>query len=307
MINLIGLVSADLILAQVRTRPDFGEEHMVDDMIMRPGAAANLVFPLARLGVKPRLISVLGRDRFGEDIYREITPLVDNDIYRSERDTCLSVSVVRNDGARYFVTYAGSALEFTEDIVRRSSGFERARATMFYGYFLLPAFGAESVVSCLQRAKAAGQITFFDANSATDGWSERSRNDIFSFLPYIDYFMPNEEEVLHLTGRNTVEDAVSLLVDKGANTVVVKRGAGGASAFTATSAVHHPGFKVAAYDTTGAGDSFDAGFMFSLLQDGEIGRALAFGNALASIVVSRRENRYPSMDEVLERLKTAVG
>ncbi|HZG76631.1 MAG TPA: carbohydrate kinase family protein, partial [Paenibacillus sp.] len=260
MINLVGILTADLILAQVKERPDFGEEHMVDHMIMRPGALANTMFPLAKLGVKLNVFSQLGTDEFGEKIHEELAPLIENALLRTETPTVLSVSVVKDDGARYFVTYSGNAYEFTKEVVDELPAYGEAKAMLLYGYFLAPKFGPEGAIACLRQAKADGQLTFFDANSAIDGWSEKSREEIYSFLPYIDYFMPNDEELLKLTGLASEEDAVAELFRRGAAVVVVKQGARGATAFTRDGRVSHPGFPVVAYDTTGAGDSFNAGF-----------------------------------------------
>src|SRR4051794_29668705 len=108
MINLIGCLTADLILAQVTDRPDFGEEHLVDNMIIRPGALANTIFPLAKLGVKQNVISSLGKDEFGEKIYQELQPLIKDGITRTDIPTALSVSVVNHVGSRFFVTYSGN-------------------------------------------------------------------------------------------------------------------------------------------------------------------------------------------------------
>jgi sugar/nucleoside kinase (ribokinase family) len=306
MINLIGCLTADLILAQVNERPDFGEEHMVDDMVIRPGALANTIFPLAQLGVKQNVISLLGKDEFGEKIYQEIQPLIIDGITRTDIPTALSVSVVNNVGSRYFVTYSGNLYNFTKEVVEKAPGFELARATLFYGYFLLPKFGVEATIDCLKRARSYGQITFFEANSAIDGWSEKSRQEIMSLLPYIDYFMPNDEEILHLTGLEDVEESINLLMAMGAKQIVVKRGDKGASLYKGHEAFHHEGFPAVAYDTTGAGDSFNAGFIYKLLQGGNYQESLEFGNALASIVVSRKENRYPTFQEIEERIHTGV-
>jgi sugar/nucleoside kinase (ribokinase family) len=303
MINLVGCLTADLILAQVKDRPDFGEEHMVDDMATRPGALANLIFPLAQLGVKQNVISTLGKDEFGEKIYQELKPLIVDGIQRTEIPTALSVSVVNTEGSRYFVTYSGNLYDFTKEVVDQAANFGQARATMFYGYFLMPKFGVEATEECLRRARSFGQITFFDANSAIDGWSEKSRQEILSLLPYIDYFMPNEEELLHLTGLNDVGQAVGALMSKGAKQLVVKRGSKGASLYKGNEEIHHDGFPAVAYDTTGAGDSFNAGFIYKLMQGGTYLESLAFGNSLASIVVTRKENRYPTIEEIEKKFK----
>lgn len=308
MINLIGALTADLILAQVNDRPDFGEEHMVQDMTIRPGALANIIFPLAKLGVKQNVISLLGKDDFGDKIYQEIHPLIVDNITRSDIPTALSVSVVNNKAERYFVTYGGNLFHFTKEVMDGVVEFEKAKATMFYGYFLIPNFGVEATVDCLKRAKSCGQLTFFDANSAIDGWSEKTRKEIFSLLPYVDYFMPNEEELLHLTRLDSVDEAVMVLLAYGAKQIVIKRGSKGASLYKGKEVFHHEGYPAVAYDTTGAGDSFNAGFIYKLLNGVEnYQEALAFANALASTVVSRKHDRYPKIHEIEEKLNTLNG
>jgi sugar/nucleoside kinase (ribokinase family) len=108
MINLIGNLNADLILAHVKERPNFSEEHMVDHMMFRPGGLANLIYPLVKLGVKPRVIATLGKDDFGEKIYQEMLPMMEDGITRTETPTAISVGVVNQTGSRYFVTFSGN-------------------------------------------------------------------------------------------------------------------------------------------------------------------------------------------------------
>ncbi|MTT32368.1 hypothetical protein GMB86_10155 [Terrilactibacillus sp. BCM23-1] len=302
MINLIGNINIDLIMAQVSHRPDFNEEHMVDEMIIRPGGLANVVYPLAKLNERPRLISAIGNDQFGDMIVKEMGPLIEDSLVRINTPSAVSVSVVDQLGSRYFVTYSGHFYGMTDDIVKRCIDFEKADACFLYGYFLMPNFGVEETQGCLMRAKENRQLIFFDANSAIDGWSEKSCNEIFSLLPYIDYFMPNDEELLHLTGASSIEEGVEILFNKGANQIVVKCGDKGATAYLKNDVIHHSGYPTKAYDTTGAGDSFNAGFMYKLVNGSDMKTALAFGNALASIVVSRKDNRYPDITEIEEVL-----
>jgi sugar/nucleoside kinase (ribokinase family) len=55
---------------------------------------------------------------------------------------------------------------------------------------------------------------------------------------------------------------------------------------------------VRAFDTTGAGDAFNAGVLYGLSRDWEPRRILSFANAVAAITLSRREDRYPTLGEV---------
>lgn len=302
MINLIGNLNVDLILAQVEQRPEFGEEHLVDNMHLRPGALANVIYPLAKLGEKPRVIATLGKDEFGDLIFKEMEPLMENRVIRTETPTAVSVAVVNEEGSRYFVTYSGNFYDFTSDIIDRAEDLEQADATLFYGYFLLPSMGVKGAKKALRRAKAANQLTFFDANSAIDGWSEKSKNEIIELLPEIDFFMPNDEELCHLTGLSSIENSIDLLKARGAKTIIVKQGSNGATAYTDNIIVHHPGFPATAFDTTGAGDGFNAGFMYAILKGYTIEKCLEFGNALASTVVARKEDRYPTLKEIEDKI-----
>jgi sugar/nucleoside kinase (ribokinase family) len=182
----------------------------------------------------------------------------------------------------------------------------QAKASFFYGYFLLPNFGFEGTLASLRQAKEWGQVTFFDANSDTEGWGETQRQEIYGLLPHIDYFMPNDEEALQLTETSCVEEAAAVLLDKGARCVVITQGSGGATAFTARERIHQPGFPTKAFDTTGAGDSFNAGFLYARLQGYSLQKSIIFANALASIVVSRKENRYPGLQEIESQIMNLV-
>lgn len=306
MVNLIGNLNMDLIMAHVKHRPNFGEEHIVNHMLVRPGGLANMIYPLFKLGIKPRVVTGLGSDEFGDAIYQEIRPMIQDGIFRTSSRTALSLGVVHQSGNRYFVTYQGHLADFTWDMLQSVKELNQAKASFFYGYFLLPNFGFEGTLASLRQAKEWGQATFFDANSDTEGWGEKQRQEIYGLLPHIDYFMPNDEEALQLTETSSVEEAAAVLLDKGAACVVITQGAGGATAFTVKEQIHHPGFPAKAFDTTGAGDSFNAGFVYARLQGYSLGKSLAFANALASIVVSRKENRYPSLQEIESQMMNMV-
>ncbi|MDS0473624.1 PfkB family carbohydrate kinase [Natrinema sp. 1APR25-10V2] len=69
--------------------------------------------------------------------------------------------------------------------------------------------------------------------------------------------------------------------------VVVTCGADGAEAYAPDGDAVHPGFDVEPVDTAGAGDAFAAGFLATWLEDGDIDRALAYGNACGAVTASR--------------------
>jgi sugar/nucleoside kinase (ribokinase family) len=102
----------------------------------------------------------------------------------------------------------------------------------------------------------------------------------------VDFFVPNEVEALHFTGASTVEEATAELSHY-AGTVVVKLGQEGSMARSGEQVWKAPGFEVEVVDTTGAGDAFNAGFMYAHIVEGRpIPDALRFANACGAIAVT---------------------
>ena len=102
-------------------------------------------------------------------------------------------------------------------------------------------------------------------------------------LPYVDYFMPNEAELLALTDTVKLADALDAL-DACSNTIVVKRGENGALAYNKGTYTKAPPYLHTQFvDAIGAGDSFNAGFISSFLQGKSLHDCLLFGNLTGAI------------------------
>jgi sugar/nucleoside kinase (ribokinase family) len=99
-----------------------------------------------------------------------------------------------------------------------------------------------------------------------------------SLLPYVDYFLPNEVEALHLTNADSVEEAADELSQL-SKTIVVKRGKDGAIARSGSQVWLAPAFRIDSVETTGAGDCFNAGLLYALFEKGQtLPEALLFAN-----------------------------
>jgi ribokinase len=84
-------------------------------------------------------------------------------------------------------------------------------------------------------------------------------------LEHTDVLLPNATELLALTGRPDLADAARSVVGLGC-AVALKDGAGGAILWADTDTMTEPAPPVEAVDTTGAGDSFDAGFISAMVE-----------------------------------------
>jgi ribokinase len=153
----------------------------------------------------------------------------------------------------------------------------RTRHLHVSSLFLQPAL-AGGLGDILARARDRGVTTSLDTNWDPSGeWA-----GVVELLARTDVFLPNTAELLAVTGRSTVEDAAALLTD-GGTTVVLKDGARGGRAWWPGGECTAPARPVTVVDTTGAGDSFNAGFLAGRAAGLDVREALSWAVAAGSL------------------------
>jgi ribokinase len=157
-----------------------------------------------------------------------------------------------------------------------------------------------------RKLRERGQFVVFDPSWDPGGWSTATRGDTLALLQHVDLFMPNEEELCHLTGTACWQDGVAAL-GSGVGQVIVKRGAEGAVSVNGNTVVEVPGMPIEAVNTIGAGDVFDIGFLHARRQGWDTTRCLEFACAAAAYVVSQSGPRtYPDEATVWAFATTAM-
>ena len=299
--SVIGNVNIDLVVWPAAELPPPGAEVQVETIGMRAaGSAGNSALALAHLGQVPNLAGCVGGDHFGRFILEELASAgIDEGVtVLPEESTGITIAFQAPARDRSFLTLLGSLKAFGASMVS-----EEALATdfvLFCGYFTLPALRGEPTRELLKRVRAAGGRTFFDSDWDPGGWSQESRKEIAEILPFVDVFLPSEDEAGGLTGLEDPKVAARALQQVSGGWVVVKLGPDGCVAFGAGEEYRVPAPSVRVSDTTGAGDSFNGGLMYSLSAGAEWPEALKFATRLASTVVSRTsEDRYPTLEEVM--------
>jgi ribokinase len=106
-------------------------------------------------------------------------------------------------------------------------------------------------------------------------------------LPKVDVVFPNETELTMLTEGRSIDDSLDYLLDHGANAVVAKRGRRGCILGVGNKRVKLPAFQVNVKDSTGAGDSFNAGVVLGRLVGLSWEASAALGNALGGLAASQ--------------------
>jgi sugar/nucleoside kinase (ribokinase family) len=158
------------------------------------------------------------------------------------------------------------------------------------------------LASLFDKAHRTGATTSIDPN-----WDPYERWDagLLDLLWLTDCFLPNSAEARAITGIDDIDVATESLSERG-TTLAVKFGQGGGLAKSGDELVHVEAVPVDVVDTTGAGDSFDAGFLAGRLQGWPIKRCLQLAVACGSLSTRAAGGitAQPTMDEAVEAIQS---
>jgi sugar/nucleoside kinase (ribokinase family) len=260
-----GDANADLLIDGI-AKLEFDKEKLATDMnLVLGGSSSIFAFNLARLGAKVGFVGVVGDDFFGTFVTERLRWAgVDVRALRRLRRTKTGLTIWCNQGGqRAGITYNGTiAMVQARDVDRE---LRSARHLHVGAYFLLEKLHP-GAAALFRRAKKLGLTTSLDCNyDPAETWDSGIRE----VLKFTDIFFPNEIEALRLTNARNIERAATELA-KLARITIVKLGARGALVCTEGRQFHVPAVRARIVDTTGAGDSFDAGFLACYFKGGSI-------------------------------------
>jgi ribokinase len=274
---VVGDVNADLVLRGGDLVPAFGQrEQLVDHAQLVLGGSGGIVAAgAARLGLRVAIAGCVGDDALGRAMLAALDGVDVSAVRMGAEPTGVSVGLAR-PGDRAVLTALGALAEFRAEHVPDAL-LASARWVHVTSPFLQPGLDVAAVA-----ARAAG------TTSLDPGWDPHERWELA--WEGFDVLLPNAQEAQRLSGEDDVEAAARWLAAKGP-TVVVKRGADGALAVGGAAAraagdddvVRAAGLRVDPVDATGAGDSFDAGFLAARLAGDDLAGALALGCACGAL------------------------
>ena len=190
------------------------------------------------------------------------------------------------DGDRAMFAFSGSMKAITPEFVLNSGILDQTRHIHIASYYLLEqlqTFWKDHLSSFKQK----GYTISLDTNWALDDKWEA----VEGILSYIDVFIPNEEEALRISKQESVLDAGRWL-NRYCRSVVIKMGAKGAAVFVNNQMQHyeipkHFSLNLEIADTTGAGDNFDAGFLYGWIKKMSLEECVNLGLKCGTISLSR--------------------
>ncbi len=277
-----GALNVDKIYL-VNKIPKAEEEAYVKDVqIFAGGSASNTIVGLSRLGMKTGYIGKVGNDADGDFLLRDL---------RSEGvDT---YQVIRANGrsgnALIFVDEYGNRAILVDPGVNDTIRFDEIDSDYVSKFRLLHLtsfickLGEDSFKSQKKLVKVFDGIVSFDPGAV---YAERGLDDLKEIIKETTIFMPNAIEMEILTGLSYKEGANEIL-NMGVEVVVVKLGERGCYITDGKTELEIPALNVDVVDTTGAGDAFNAGFLYGYLKGKDLEECGKLGNYVASLCIQK--------------------
>lgn len=279
---VVGELNIDLVLWNV-PMPEYEKERLAEDMRFAMGSSSAITaHNLSIIGSRVGFIGKAGDDTFGDFMIRGLER-GGVDTSRVLRDKSLKTGatiVLANPPQKALLTYMGAMANLTIDDMDWDY-IARARH-LHLGCFFLQTGIRKDLAKLFARAKEMGLTTSLDTNwDPEDRWGD----DLLQALKYTDIFLPNDDEALRIARTAQLERAIESLQKK-VRVLAIKRGRAGATVWADGKVYTHPGFPVEVVETTGAGDSFNAGFLQRFLQGGDWSECLRRGNACGALAVT---------------------
>jgi sugar/nucleoside kinase (ribokinase family) len=316
-INLLvaGELNPDIFVIGDDLVPEFGQvEKLVSAIRLEIGSSsAIMACGAARLGLAVAFVGVVGDDAMGRYMLGELAERgIDVEHCMVDPAIPTGATIVLGKGQdRANLTAVG-----TIDRLRGSDVpdemLARARHVHLGSTGLIGAERA-GLPALLLRAKEHGATTSFDPNGDPDGrWMGTD-----AMLAIADLFLPNLEEARRISGQHDPEEAARELARRGDAArdgaspliVAVKLGPEGALAVQGGRVVRQAAARMSVLDTTGAGDSFDAGFVAAWISGWPLEEALALGVACGSLSTQAIGGTaaQPTLQEAADEMRSLLA
>jgi sugar/nucleoside kinase (ribokinase family) len=305
-ILVAGEINPDLILSG-NVAPAFGQvEQLVDSAVLTIGSSSAIfACGAARLGLKVAFVGVCGADIFGRFMLDELSRNgvdISSVIVDPAQPTGLSV-ILNHSGAngtpgdRAILTHQGT-IQALEARQVPPTLLQKARHLHIASYFLQTAL-QPGLPDLFRHARSLGLTTSLDTNWDPSGmWL-----GFDELLHLVDIFLPNENEALAISRATNLNAALQVLSQK-SQVVAMKCGSEGGLARRGNEYAHTPALPVQVLDTVGAGDSFDAGFVYGWLKGWSLEKALRLAVTCGSLSTRATggTSAQPGIEEAMKYL-----
>lgn len=295
-----GNVNVDVLMGNLVPWPKQGSEVIVDHYQLRVGGSlGNTALALDALGVEAKYFANVGNDTLGTWLYDELARH-GCCLTRSPGPAALTVGLTHPDGERTFITHEGHFRAFDVAPLRRAvQNLSPNDIFLLSGYFLVSSLRGVALELCSTVKEKGGRV-LLDTGWPSEGWTPAVRTEVTALLRHCDFFLPNREELLGLTTCVDVQSGLEKASKLSRGHTVVKLGEKGAGFLETRERVVVPAPNIKIVDTVGAGDTFNAGFIYALWKGWSLHEAIRIAVRTASTAVSSLPRRYATPGEVVE-------
>jgi sugar/nucleoside kinase (ribokinase family) len=278
----VGIAVADVFGKAIDTVPEWGRLLTFDHIEHHiGGCAVNTGVDLARLGTKVAFVGCVANDAAGDFIKKKLASEgldVSGIVTSDDSATSYTFIMIDSKGNRRYLHHVGANANLSDKDIPDHL-LERARLLHIGGSFLMPGMDGQPTANLIRRAKSLGVLTSIDTayNKEVD-----AKALIEPSLPLVDIFLPSIEEVELISERQGHQDSFSYFDKYNIPICGIKLGSQGCM-IKHNGQIHKlPCFKVNVVDTSGAGDSFMAGFIYGRLHGWDVEMCAKFANAVAA-------------------------
>lgn len=256
------------------------------------GTTANVSACIAKLGLNSAFIGCVGDDPYGRYTIEELQKVgveTGGIVVRPGSFTGIVLAVIDDTGERTFIACAKGA---SHTLLRHQDFSEidlrQIPVVHSTGVCLVEEPSRSVLLTAIERAHNSGCQVYFDPNLRLEGeiFPDELREAQWKIFSFVDIVLIGDNEVELLCPGLSLQEGVKKICDQGPQTVVVKQGYKGATIFSVEGESSQPAFEVKVNSTTGAGDSFDAGFIFARKRGAKLHDALVYACAVAGLKVT---------------------
>ncbi|MGD0242019.1 MAG: sugar kinase [Streptosporangiaceae bacterium] len=306
-ITVLGACILDVLGRPVEAiPPGQGSARLTEIKATAAGTAAGPAVDLAKLGARVRVIGALGDDLLGDIVTAamarhgvETAGLV----RKKGIQTSATILPIRPNGERPALHVPGATRLFEQADIDLEH-IRNSRALLIGAPDALAGMTGAELAEVAQKAKSHGALV------AVDVLHPGRPEDLHRLAPLLaqaDWFMPNEDQLLNLTGRASLAEAMNDILTLGTQGVAVTQGADGCLVATQQNQESLPALAIDVVDTTGCGDGFTAGMLAGLLLTATPRDAAWLGIACGSLVATGlgSDAGIESLGQVLDFLSQA--
>lgn len=290
---VVGEANPDLVL-RGDVRPRFGQtEQLLSAADLTLGGSGALVaHGLARLGVPVALCAAVGADAYGDFVRSYLADAGVDCRYLVTVPESTGISVILSDSDRAILTHLGAIDSLRPTHLPDPDSFDHVHAASVY------------LASTLRPALPSYLAQFRSSSLDTNDDPLRTWADLPALLGAVDLVLPNEGELASWATNlgepaTTWQESAHAVAARGP-AVVLKRGAEGGAVVTAHEVITAAAPQITPVDTTGAGDTFDAGFIAARMDGRSLEKSLqwAVRAGAASTQAAGGASAQPTRDQL---------